>query len=147
MEESESFNEDVDYEVEKIISYRNKNGIRQYYISWKGYGQEMDSWENESCLNCDLLIREFWKGNPRKMVPDDACIENLYVSNGKYFYLIRTGHTMELMTSQEAQIYYPQLVVAYLETLSLKSQPVPSAKKRSKTMKSRQQSTPSRKKK
>ncbi|KAI1287341.1 Heterochromatin protein 1 [Halotydeus destructor] len=53
------------YEVQKIVAKRIMNGRPEYYIRWKGYGRNYDSWEPVSCLdNCQVMLENFerhWK--------------------------------------------------------------------------------------
>jgi Cdc6-like AAA superfamily ATPase len=36
--------QDQDFEVEKILKTRIKNGKKEYFIKWKGYPSSMNSW-------------------------------------------------------------------------------------------------------
>jgi hypothetical protein len=36
--------QDEDYEVEKILKTRTKNGKKEYFVKWKSYGHEFNSW-------------------------------------------------------------------------------------------------------
>jgi len=52
------------YFIDKILDYRirkaKKNTYRQYFIRWKGYGPEADSWEPASSFEYNMdPIREF----------------------------------------------------------------------------------------
>lgn len=40
-------------------------GVRHLLIRWKGYGEESDTWEPESTVNCPELLKEYnlKKGN------------------------------------------------------------------------------------
>ena len=46
-------------------------GLRYYYVRWKGYGEEEDTWEPEGNLDgCEDVLKLFWEGqkNMRKRV-------------------------------------------------------------------------------
>ena len=32
------------YKIDKILKSRVRNGIREYFVSWKGYGPDFNSW-------------------------------------------------------------------------------------------------------
>ena len=49
------------YEVEKIVSYKIRQGKGYYRIRWKGYGKDSDTWVPEESMNCPLLIQEYHK--------------------------------------------------------------------------------------
>lgn len=45
---------DTQYAVEKIMDHKGKAGHRKMLVRWSGYGEEEDSWENESSLREDI---------------------------------------------------------------------------------------------
>jgi len=42
---------DEEYEIERLISKRNRRGKIQYLVNWKGYPEEESTWEKESNLD------------------------------------------------------------------------------------------------
>lgn len=48
-----------EFEVEKVIAVRTKNGKKQYKIRWTGYESKDDTWEPEKNLNCPEKVQEF----------------------------------------------------------------------------------------
>ncbi|XP_062138645.1 heterochromatin protein 1 [Drosophila sulfurigaster albostrigata] len=68
--ENEDDNEETEFEVEAIVGHKSKRGESFFLVRWKGYGKDEDSWEPEAELNCDDLIEEYRKGNPKKNTND-----------------------------------------------------------------------------
>lgn len=58
--DSEAFDENADWEVEKILDVQyHRENKRDFLIRWKGYSSKSDSWEPEENLDCDDLINKF----------------------------------------------------------------------------------------
>ena len=47
-----------EYEVDRVMGYRKKNGKEYYYIHWKGYPAEDDTWEPKENLN-EAALRDW----------------------------------------------------------------------------------------
>ncbi|EAY20210.1 hypothetical protein TVAG_021570 [Trichomonas vaginalis G3] len=60
-EEEEDAEEEI-YEVEKIVDHKKqKDGTYVYYIKWKGYTDEDNTWEPEANLFSKQMIEGYWK--------------------------------------------------------------------------------------
>ena len=53
--------EDDEFTVEEILDDRLQNGQQEYFLKWKGYPEEHNSWESEKNMNCAELIRNYWR--------------------------------------------------------------------------------------
>jgi Chromo (CHRromatin Organisation MOdifier) domain len=48
-----------EYDVEKIIGKRNRNGTTEYLVRWLGYESDENTWEPTGNLSCPEKIREY----------------------------------------------------------------------------------------
>ena len=116
-DEGEVLDSEEMYEVEEILDYRTRNGIREYFIRWKGYDESMDSWEPEDSLKCDYLIEKFWqnvdiKSHSSQRQPE---IQEVYLFNGDIFYQILTGSSLEIVSAKRLEEEYPQVIYSMIK--------------------------------
>lgn len=59
-----------EFEVEKILRSKRSGRELLYLVTWKGFGEEDNSWQPAANLTgCQELVEEFHKRNPRSPKP------------------------------------------------------------------------------
>ena len=53
--------ENTTFEVEKIIDHRTRNGKIEYFVKWKSFSDDENTWEPETHFNTTECIEEYWK--------------------------------------------------------------------------------------
>ena len=59
-----------EYEVDRVMGYRKHNGKEEYYIHWKGYPAEDDTWEPKKNLS-EATLRA-WERQSQERINDKA---------------------------------------------------------------------------
>ena len=58
--QSDNEEEKEEYIVEKIVDHRtNKKGKLEYFLKWKGFPDDQNTWEPANHLNAPAMIKEY----------------------------------------------------------------------------------------
>ncbi|VDM48437.1 unnamed protein product [Toxocara canis] len=60
--------EEGEFEVERILDVKAKDGMLKFEVRWKGYGSEEDSWEPEENLETARLVLDEYIANNKEKV-------------------------------------------------------------------------------
>ncbi|KAF9924916.1 hypothetical protein BGZ67_009007 [Mortierella alpina] len=52
--------EDNEYEVEKVVGHKRERGVLSYFLKWKGYDVQDNTWEKEDQVFCEDLVEAYW---------------------------------------------------------------------------------------
>ncbi|CAF3505173.1 unnamed protein product [Rotaria socialis] len=77
--ESVSSSEDesaAEYQVEAILDKRIRGKKTEYFLKWKGYSNEDNTWEDENHLNCPDLVKKFESSIKKKKHERKSCSNN-----------------------------------------------------------------------
>ena len=117
--------EEEEYVVEKIITHRwTKFGRKEYYLKWKGYGEEYNTWEPVENLHCEQLINDYVsRTEGEKMVNKqkeeyvvEKILDHRWIMNGtKQFFLKWRGYPDSMNSWEPAEnLHCQKLIEDYL---------------------------------
>lgn len=49
----------TDFEVEKLLDHKTEKGNRYFFVRWKDYGPNSNSWVRENHLNCAEILKKY----------------------------------------------------------------------------------------
>ncbi|KAL5288873.1 HP1A.2 family protein [Megaselia abdita] len=116
-----------DYEVEKVVDIRELNGEIGYFVKWKGWPEETNSWVAAKDMMCGELIDEFEKTGKsqlsRKYNPfqrgfqAERIIRAVLDDKNQIFFEIKfyEKERPELVSSKVANVQVTKMVIDYYQ--------------------------------
>lgn len=96
------------FEVEKIIKKREKNGNVSYLLKWVGFNKSYNSWEPAENLDCEELINDFEVDRAFRIVAAN-------VDDGIMYLMQWKDLPSSPVSSEEARVLWPKLLIKFLE--------------------------------
>jgi len=92
---------------------RNKNGVREFLVKWKGFGHRDNTWEPSRNLNCDEAIRKFEKEQEKDWEVEKV-LESRKKKSGREFLVKWKGYgRREATWEPEKNLNCKDLIKAY----------------------------------
>ncbi|CAM4750719.1 unnamed protein product [Rotaria magnacalcarata] len=66
----------AEYQVEAILDKRIRGKKTEYFLKWKGYSNEDNTWEDENRLNCPDLVKKFESSIEKRKHERKSCSNN-----------------------------------------------------------------------
>lgn len=119
---------DKRYLVQKVLKFRVREGIREYFLKWQYYSNKHNTWEPEENLSPDL-VEEYHSSKKAEKIIGIFNIKYILFSvcfyayiciflsvkkvGNEIFYLTKFTTGFDLTSSAIAQLNYPKLVVDF----------------------------------
>lgn len=63
LDESSKNEPNDQYDVEKLLNHKIKNGDQMFFVKWKGYDNRHNSWVKRSDLSCKKILQKYLKSH------------------------------------------------------------------------------------
>uniref|UniRef100_A0A1I7UIB1 Chromo domain-containing protein n=1 Tax=Caenorhabditis tropicalis TaxID=1561998 RepID=A0A1I7UIB1_9PELO len=126
------------FNVQRIVNDRVTNGRKEYLVKWQGFPSANNSWEKVEDLHCPQLIEEYerekrWRlaaqqpstsaaadALAAEAAPDESAVDQVVGINWETgeprILILYKDLTSVFMPREEANLRYPQKVIAYYES-------------------------------
>ena len=81
-EDDEFGEENGQYPVERIVNHRDRDGVLQYLIKWKGWSSKWNEWKDVMDVDAPDLVAEYWERRKERVARRKARRDHQPDSNG-----------------------------------------------------------------
>ncbi|CAO3573215.1 unnamed protein product [Mortierella alpina] len=60
LEDKSDDEEENEFEVEKVVGHKRERGVLSYFLKWKGYDVQDNTWEKADQVFCEDLVQAYW---------------------------------------------------------------------------------------
>jgi len=60
LEDESDDEEENEFEVEKVVGHKRERGALSYFLKWKGYDVQDNTWEKADQVFCEDLVQAYW---------------------------------------------------------------------------------------
>jgi hypothetical protein len=116
---SDASSDSQEYEVEAVRGHKVEDGVVKYYLKWKGYGEEDNTWESESKLECHDILAKYIRGIEKGFETAPATVKFIGAiahEDGLMYHIQLPDGSKREISGREAKANWPVELIDFLES-------------------------------